>query len=96
LAAADRTSELRAFAQLHRAANVQTAAFAELIAAVPYAIHTLLTDKGIQFCDALQLRSGTTARYRLHGFDRVCRQNEIEHRLTKPNHPSVGLSPEFG
>ena len=36
--------------------------------------------KGIQFCDALQLRSGTTARYRLHGFDRVCRQNEIEHR----------------
>ena len=27
------------------------------------------------------------ARYRLHGFDRVCREHDIEHRLTKPNHP---------
>ena len=35
----------------------------------------------------LQHRSGPTARYRLHMFDRICREHDIEHRLTKPNHP---------
>jgi len=86
--AVDRTSKY-AFAQLHPAANVKTAAgfLAALIEAVPYRIHTVLTDNGIQFCDAPQHRSGPTARYRLHGFDRVCREHDIEHRLTKPNHP---------
>ena len=86
--AIDRTSKF-AFAQLHEKANVQTAAgFLEaLVAVVPYAIHTVLTDNGIQFGDAIQHRSGPTARYRLHMFDRVCRQHAIEHRFTKPNHP---------
>jgi hypothetical protein len=86
--AVDRTSKY-AFAQLHKAATVKTAAgfLAALIAAVPYKIHTVLTDNGIQFCDAPQHRSGPTARYRLHGFDRVCREHDVEHRLTKPNHP---------
>jgi transposase InsO family protein len=60
---------------------------AALIKAVPYRIHTLLTDNGIQFGDSIQHRSGPTARYRLHMFDRVCREHEIEHRFTKPNHP---------
>ena len=32
-------------------------------------------------------RTGPTARYRLHMFDRICREHGIEHRLTKPNHP---------
>jgi transposase InsO family protein len=49
--------------------------------------HTVLTDNGIQFGDSIQHRSGPTARYRLHMFDRVCREHEIEHRFTKPNHP---------
>jgi transposase InsO family protein len=86
--AVDRTSKY-AFAQLHEAANVKTAAdfLAALVEAVPYKIHTVLTDNGIQFCDAPQHRSGPTARYRLHGFDRVCHEHGIEHRLTKPNHP---------
>ena len=86
--AVDRTSKY-AFAQLHPVANVKTAAgfLAALIAALPYKIHTVLTDNGIQFCDAPQHRSGPTARYRLHMFDRVCREHDIEHRLTKPNHP---------
>jgi hypothetical protein len=86
--AVDRTSKY-AFAQLHPVANVKTAAgfLAALIAALPYKIHTILTDNGIQFCDAPQHRSGPTARYRLHMFDRVCREHGIEHRLTKPNHP---------
>lgn len=86
--AVDRTSKY-AFAQLHRAANVKTAAafLAALIEAVPYKIHTVLTDNGIQFCDAIQHRSGPTARYRMHMFEQVCRKHGIEHRLTKPNHP---------
>jgi transposase InsO family protein len=86
--AIDRTSKF-AFAQLYEAANVRTsAAFLQaLIAAVPYKIHTVLTDNGVQFRDMPQHRSGPTARYRLHSFERVCRQHGVEHRLTKPNHP---------
>ena len=86
--AVDRTSKF-AFAQLHQAANVTTAAaFLEaLIKAVPYAIHTVLTDNGVQFCDMPHLRAGPTARFRRHRFDRICHQHGIEHRLTKPNHP---------
>jgi transposase InsO family protein len=37
--------------------------------------------------DMPQHRSGPTARYRLHMFDRICCEHGIEHRLTKPNHP---------
>src|SRR4029077_6382433 len=86
--AIDRTSKF-AFAQLHPTANVKTAAnfLAALIKAVPYRIHTVLTDNGIQFGDSIRHRSGPTARYRMHMFDRVCREHEIEHRFTKPNHP---------
>src|SRR5947209_4000913 len=86
--AIDRTSKF-AFAQLHPTANVKTAVnfLAALIRTVPYKIHTLLTDNGVQFGDSIQHRSGPTARYRLHMFDRVCREHNIEHRFTKPNHP---------
>src|SRR5262249_50273037 len=58
-----------------------------LIAAVPYRLHTVLTDNGIQFADLPKNRDGWTARYRVHRFDQICRTNGIEHRLTKPNHP---------
>jgi transposase InsO family protein len=86
--AVDRTSKF-AFAQLHEAANVHTAAafLTALIDAVPYQIHTVLTDNGVQFGDMPSRRSGPTARYRLHKFDRICREHAIEHRFTKPNHP---------
>ena len=86
--AVDRTSKF-AFAQLSGSAIVKTAStFLEaLIKAIPYKIHTVLTDNGVQFCDMPKHRSGPTARYRLHGFDRICREQDIEHRLTKPNHP---------
>jgi len=43
-------------------------------------VHTVLTDNGIQFTE----RKGSS---RAHIFDRVCLENEIEHRLTKVNHP---------
>jgi transposase-like protein len=86
--AIDRTSKF-VFAQLHEAANVKSAVgfLQALIEAVPYTIHTVLTDNGIQFGDMPSRRTGPTARYRLHMFDRICREHGIEHRLTKPNHP---------
>jgi transposase InsO family protein len=86
--AIDRTSKF-AFAELHDRANRQTAtAFLKaLIEAVPYKIRIVLTDNGIQFCDLPKNRTGPTAIYRTHMFDRLCGQHGIEHRLTKPNHP---------
>ena len=84
----DRTSKF-AFVQLHEQADRPTAvAFLEaLIAAIPYRLHTILTDNGIQFADLPRNRDGWTARYRVHRFDQICREHGIEHRLTKPNHP---------
>jgi IS30 family transposase len=84
----DRTSKF-AFVQLHDKADRPTAvAFLEaLIEAVPYDLHTILTDNGIQFADLPKNRDGWTARMRVHRFDQICREHGIEHRLTKPNHP---------
>ncbi|MEW5424057.1 IS481 family transposase [Amorphus sp. 3PC139-8] len=86
--AVDRTSKF-AFARLEEKANRRTAsAFLEaLIKAVPYRIHTVLTDNGIQFSFPTRYRDGPTARYTAHMFDMRCREHGIEHRLTKPNHP---------
>jgi transposase InsO family protein len=86
--AIDRTSKF-AFAKLEESANIHTAAafLKALIEAVPYRVHTVLTDNGVQFCDLPSRRDGPTARLRRHMFDRVCRENGIEHRLTKPYHP---------
>jgi transposase InsO family protein len=84
----DRTSKF-AFVQFHEKADRATAvAFLEaLIDAVPYSLHTILTDNGIQFADLPRNRGEGTARYRVHRFDQICREHGIEHRLTKPNHP---------
>src|SRR5919107_2793799 len=62
--AIDRTSKL-AFAKLEREATRYTASdfLRALIKAVPYHIHTVLTDNGQQFCHAPRNRSGPTARY---------------------------------
>jgi transposase InsO family protein len=85
--AIDRTSKL-AFAKLEREANRYIASdLRALVEAVPYDIHTVLTDNGQQFCHAPRNRSGPTALYSRHMFDRVCDELGIEHRLTKPNHP---------
>jgi transposase InsO family protein len=86
--AVDRTSKL-AFAKLEEKANIDTASdfLQALVAAVPYQIHTVLTDNGVQFCDAPHNRSGPSSMFRVHRFDRVCREHGIEHRLTRPNHP---------
>jgi len=66
----------------------QEASAAEaLIQAVPYHLHTILTDNGIQFADLPKNRNGWTARLRAHRFYQIRREHGIEHRLTKPNHP---------
>ena len=86
--AIDRTSKF-AFAQLVEKANRRTAsAFLQaLIEAVPYTIHTVLTDNGIQFRHPPRYAKGPTARYITHMFDIRCRENGIEHRCTKISHP---------
>lgn len=55
----------------------------EVVEAVPYRIHTVLTDNGIQFADLPKDRQGPTARFRGHPFNRVCLLHGIEHRLDK-------------
>jgi len=86
--AIDRTSKF-AFVQLVDKANtVKAREFLDsLVAAVPYKIEIILTDNGIQFADLPKNRSGPTALWRGHPFDRACQRHGIEHRLTKPNHP---------
>lgn len=81
--AIDRTSKF-AFAELHERMTRPVAAefLRHLIAAVPYKIHTILTDNGIQFAN----RESDRYAFPLL-FDRICAQHGIEHRLTKPNHP---------
>lgn len=86
--AIDRTSKY-VMAKLAHQANMASARsfLEELVDTVPYRIHTVLTDNGIQFADRPQNRNGPTAMFRGHPFDRVCWQHGIEHRLTQINHP---------
>jgi transposase InsO family protein len=86
--AIDRTSKF-AFVQLVDKANRVTASafLVDLIKAVPYRIHTVLTDNGIQFRLPPRYADGPTAAYVTHMFDMRCRENGIEHRFTKINHP---------
>ncbi len=81
--AIDRTSKF-AFAQLHSKAGKMVAAqfLRDLISAVPYKIHIVLTDNGVQFVNRKRDRSAFE-----HIFMRICRENAIEHRLTKISHP---------
>src|SRR3712207_3054117 len=95
--AIDRTSKF-AFAQLHEKATRRVAMdfLRALIAAVPYKIHTVLTDNGTHFTtpgntsSAAPLIKEAIARgeiFRAHSFELACAQNDIDHRLTKPRHP---------
>jgi hypothetical protein len=77
-----RTSKL-AFVELHREAGKMIAAqfLRNLIAAVSYAIHTVLTDNGIRFTNM------THHKYAFHHiFDRICDEHDIEHRPTRIKH----------
>ena len=82
----DRTSKF-AVTQLVEKADRKTAwEFLQyMLEAVPYQVHTILTDNGIQFAE--QPRKRNTAYSRPMRFDMICEANGIEHGLTKPNHP---------
>lgn len=82
-AAIDRTSKF-AYAELHdEAARATAKVFLEhLIVAVPYTIHTILTDNGIQFTN----RKSDPMAF-MTPFYRVCCSHGTEHRLTKVKHP---------
>ena len=99
--AIDRTSKF-AFAQLHEKATRRIAAdfLRALVAAVPYTVHTVLTDNGTQFVDnspvdeaadaeaeAIWAARGEPRIYRVHAFAHACERNGVEHRLTEPRHP---------
>lgn len=82
----DRTSKF-AVTQLVDKADCRTAwEFLEhLLKAVPYRIHTILTDNCIQFAE--RPRNRNTVWSRQMRFDMICEASDIEHRPTKPNHP---------
>jgi transposase InsO family protein len=95
----DRTAKF-AVAQLVETADRKTAweFLQHMLEAVPYQIHTVLTDNGIQFAE--QPRNRNTIYSRPMRFDMICEvetwlrhwfkkpwRGGIEHRLTKPNHP---------
>ena len=85
--AIDQTSKL-AYTELHNKAISQRASafLRSLIETVPYKIHTVLTDNGVQSCDLPKSHSVPSALWRTHLFDGVCNTNGIDHRLTPPNH----------
>ncbi len=95
--AIDRTSKF-AFVELHERATRRIAAdfLKRLVAAVPYKVHTVLTDNGTQFTTPGNKASAATEIrraldrgeiFRAHAFELACATNHIDHRLTKPNHP---------
>ena len=95
--AIDRTSKF-AFAELHERATRRVAAdfLRRLIDAVPYRIHTVLTDNGTQFTDPtgdgwrpedIKRMLANKEVFRSHAFELACARADIDHRLTKPNHP---------
>jgi transposase InsO family protein len=95
--AIDRTSKF-AFVELHEKTTTAVSKdfLLRLIAAVPYKIHTVLTDNGIQFTtpstggSAVPLIKEAIAngeRFRAHSFEYACARNDIEHRTTKTKHP---------
>jgi hypothetical protein len=59
-----------------------------VVAAFPCAIHTVLSNIAMAFADLPKDRNGPGRRY-LEPliFDRVCQENGIEHKRTKPYHP---------
>ena len=95
--AIDRTSKF-AFVELQEKATRRVAGdfLRALLKAVPYKIHTVLTDNGTHFtsprntCSAaaeIKLAIQRGELFRAHSFEYACAQNDIDHRLTKPKHP---------
>ncbi len=86
--AIDRTSTVAVEQVARKTGRTSASAFlSALIEAVPYKIHTVLTDHGIPFTFPPRYADGPTARHMTHMFDMRCQENGIEHRLTKVKHP---------
>ena len=97
LVAIDRVTKF-AFVELHEKATRSIAGdfLRALIKAVPYTVHTVLTDNGTHFtspgntCSAaseIRRAMDQGELFRAHAFEHACAQNHIDHRLTKPRHP---------
>jgi len=95
--AIDRTSKF-AFVQLVEKATRRVAGdfLRALAPAVPYKIHTVLTDNGTHFTDPtgdgwtpedIKIMREQKVPFRCHAFEAACADLDIEHRLTKPRHP---------
>jgi transposase InsO family protein len=94
--AIDRTSKF-AFAELHERATRRISAnfLRALVTAVPYTIHTVLTDNGTHFVDNTpdsawaqqEPEAEQPILFRVHAFAYACEQHAIEHRRTRPKHP---------
>lgn len=81
--AIDRTSKFAYVELREKYGKMEAAQFLRnLITAIPYHIHTILTDNGIQFTNRKKDQCAFA-----HIFDRVCQEHKIEHKLTKVNHP---------
>jgi len=97
LVAIDRTSKF-AFVELRETVSRRDAAdfLRRLIEAVPYKVHTVLTDNGTHFTDPagdswspveISEMIAEQKPFRAHAFEYACALNDIDHRLTKPKHP---------
>ena len=95
--AIDRTSKF-AFVELHERATRRVAAdfLRHLAAALPYKIHTVLTDNGTHFTDPtgdgwtpedIKAMRAQKLPVWCHAFEAACADLDIQHRLTKPRHP---------
>ncbi len=95
--AIDRTTKF-AFVELHEKATTRVSGdfLRHLIKAVPYKVHTVLTDNGIHFTTPgaggsavpdIKQAIANGERFWAHAFEYACAQLDIEHRLTKPRHP---------
>ena len=95
--AIDRTSKF-AFVELHEKATRRLAAnfLRNLAAALPYKIHTVLTDNGTHFTDPagdgwtpedIKAMRAKGEQFLCHAFEFACADLDIQHRLTKPRHP---------
>ena len=95
--AVDRVTKF-AYVELHERATARIGGnfLRALVKAVPYRVHTVLTDNGIQFTfsrepgstvDDIKQAIAAGELFRAHAFDYACAQLDVDHRLIKPKHP---------
>src|SRR5687768_9241938 len=89
--AIDRVSKFAHVAFFDANTKLNGAAFLrQVVAALPYRLHTVLTDNGMAFAELPENRGRypeIEAIFGGHVFDRVCDEHGITHKLTKPYHP---------